>query len=352
MSVEFNLNNILRENIAKLKPYTSARDEYSGEGEVFLDANENPLGSATSHHHNRYPDPLQIDLKTEISKIKDVPVEQIFLGNGSDEAIDLVLRAFCRPGQDNIITVPPTYGMYQVLADINDVAIKKINLTDDYQLNVNGILDAVDENTKVIFICTPNNPTGNCVKSEDIFEILNKFNGIVFVDEAYIDFTNTPSFTKELKNYPNLVVIQTFSKAWGLAAVRLGMAYASLEIINIFNKVKFPYNISDVTQEAAMEAVKNVAKTETMVQEVLNQREELKNELNLLKDVDTVYPSDANFLLVEIKDAHYKYSELIKQKIIVRDRSKVELCEECLRITVGTKEENERLIASLKNLDS
>lgn len=350
MSAEFNLNNILRENIAKLKPYTSARDEYSGEGEVFLDANENPLGSATQHHHNRYPDPLQIDLKTEISKIKNVPVEQIFLGNGSDEAIDLVFRAFCNPGKDNVITVPPTYGMYQVLADINDVEVKQVSLTEDYQLDVDGILGAVTENTKVIFICTPNNPTGNSIKSEDIFKILDNFNGIVFVDEAYIDFTSAPSFTNELKNYPNLVVIQTFSKAWGLAAIRLGMAYASEEIIGIFNKVKFPYNISDVTQEAAMEAVKNVAKTEKMVKEVLAQRDVLENELKQLADVEKVYPTDANFLLVKIKEAHQKYNDLIAQKIIVRDRSKVLLCEDSLRITIGTAEENTRLINALKTL--
>ena len=350
MSVAFNLNNILRENIAKLKPYTSARDEYSGEGEVFLDANENPLGSATQHHHNRYPDPLQIELKTGISKIKNVPVEQIFLGNGSDEAIDLVFRAFCNPGKDNVITVPPTYGMYQVLADINDVGVKQVALTSNYQLDVDNILGAVNENTKVIFICTPNNPTGNCIKSEDIFNILNNFNGIVFVDEAYIDFTLAPSFTNELKNYPNLVVIQTFSKAWGLAAIRLGMAYASAAIIGIFNKVKFPYNISDVTQEAAMEAVKNVAKTEEMVKNVLAQRDVLENELKELADVEKVYPTDANFLLVKIKGAHEKYNKLIAQKIIVRDRSKVLLCEDSLRITIGTTEENKRLIAALKEL--
>ncbi len=350
MSGKFNLNNILRENIAKLKPYTSARDEYSGEGEVFLDANENPLGSATSHHHNRYPDPLQIELKTEISKIKNVPVEQIFLGNGSDEAIDLVFRAFCNPAKDNVITVPPTYGMYQVLADINDVEVKEVSLTSDYQLDVDGILGAVTENTKVIFICTPNNPTGNSIKSKDIFKILDNFNGIVFVDEAYIDFNSTPSFTNELKNYPNLVVIQTFSKAWGLAAIRLGMAYASTEIIGVFNKVKFPYNISDVTQEAAMEAVKNVAKTEQLVKEVLAQRDVLEGELKQLADVEKVYPTDANFLLVKIKGAHQKYNELIAQKIIVRDRSKVLLCEDSLRITIGTKEENTRLINALKTL--
>ena len=350
MSAEFKLNELLRDNILKLSPYTSARDEFSGEGDVYIDANENPLGSATQHHHNRYPDPLQLELKTEISKIKNVPVDQIFLGNGSDEAIDLVFRAFCQPSKDNIITVPPTYGMYQVLADINDVAIKKVNLTSDFQLNVDGILNAIDENTKVIFICTPNNPTGNSIKTEDIFTILQAFKRVVFVDEAYIDFTDTPSFTQELNNYPNLVVIQTFSKAWGLAAIRLGMAYASTDIIKVFNKVKFPYNISDLTQEAGLEAIRNWDGTKAMIQEILEQRIWLNTELNKLANVEKVYPSDANFLLVKIENAHQVYMMLIEQKIIVRDRSKVTLCEDTLRITVGTAEENLKLINALKSL--
>lgn len=350
MSAEFKLNELLRDNILKLSPYTSARDEFSGEGDVYIDANENPLGSATQHHHNRYPDPLQLELKTEIAKIKNVPVEQIFLGNGSDEAIDLVFRSFCKPGKDSIITVPPTYGMYQVLADINEVAIKKVNLTADFQLDVEGILNAIDENTKVIFICTPNNPTANAIKQEDIFTILKTFKGIVFVDEAYIDFTDQPSFTQQLVNFPNLVVIQTFSKAWGLAAIRLGMAYASKEIISVFNKVKFPYNISDLTQEAGLEAIKNWDGTQTMIQTILEQRTWLANELNQLVHVEKVYPSDANFLLVKIENAHQVYLQLIEQKIIVRDRSKVILCDDTLRITVGTAEENLKLINALKSL--
>ncbi len=349
MSAEFELNAILRENIRKLKPYTSARDEFSGEGDVYIDANENPLGSATSHHHNRYPDPLQLKLKNEISKIKKVPVEQIFLGNGSDEAIDLTFRAFCQPAKDNIITVPPTYGMYQVLADINDVEIKKVNLTNEFQLDVEGILKAVDEHTKVIFICTPNNPTANAIHQEDIFTILKAFKGIVFVDEAYIDFTNTPSFIGQLAQFPNLVVIQTFSKAWGLASIRLGMAYASKEIISVFNKVKFPYNISDLTQEAGLEAVANWGKTKEMIATILEQRTWLAKELKQLKTVEKVFPSDANFLLVKIANAHQVYLKLIEQKIIVRDRSKVELCEDTLRITVGTEEENKKLMNALKS---
>lgn len=350
MSAEFKLNELLRDNILKLSPYTSARDEFSGEGDVYIDANENPLGSATQHHHNRYPDPLQLELKSEIAKIKNVPVEQIFLGNGSDEAIDLVFRSFCKPGKDNIITVPPTYGMYQVLADINEVAIKKVNLTADFQLDVEGILNAIDENTKVIFICTPNNPTANAIKQEDIYTILKTFKGIVFVDEAYIDFTDQPSFTQQLANFPNLVVIQTFSKAWGLAAIRLGMAYASKEIISVFNKVKFPYNISDLTQEAGLEAIKNWDGTQTMIQTILEQRTWLADELNQLVHVEKVYPSDANFLLVKIENAHQVYLQLIEQKIIVRDRSKVILCDDTLRITVGTAEENLKLINALKSL--
>jgi len=350
MSAEFKLNELLRDNILKLKPYTSARDEFSGEGEVYIDANENPLGSATAHHHNRYPDPLQLELKTGISKIKNVPVDQIFLGNGSDEAIDLVFRSFCQPSKDNIITVPPTYGMYQVLADINDVAIKKVNLTSDFQLDVEGILKTIDENTKVIFICTPNNPTANAINQKDIFRILNAFKGVVFVDEAYIDFTDKASFTEQLDNFPNLVVIQTFSKAWGLAAIRLGMAYASKEIIKVFNTVKFPYNISDLTQEAGLEAIKNWDGTKAMIQTVLEQRTWLNTELNNLDKIEKVYPSDANFLLVKIENAHEIYLKLIEQKIIVRDRSKVELCEDTLRITVGTAEENLKLINALKSL--
>ena len=343
----FDLQKLLRPHINKIKPYSSARDEYSGKAGIFLDANENPYGSLAAGNFNRYPDPYQLDIKMKLAEVKDVPANQIFLGNGSDEAIDLLMRAFCNPGQDNIILLPPTYGMYEVSAGINDIAIKRVNLSTDYQLRPEAILAAVDERTKIIFICSPNNPSGNKVRRSDIYEILNNFNGIVVVDEAYIDFSDEPSFTTELTNYPNLLVMQTFSKAWGLASLRLGMAYASKEIIKILNLIKPPYNISGLTQEKVLEALDNASAIQRIVEDTLAERAFLKTELEKFPFVSTIYPSHANFLLIKTEGARKIYEYLIEQTIIIRDRSKVVLCEDCLRISVGTRTENEALLKAL-----
>ncbi|MDN3670214.1 histidinol-phosphate transaminase [Echinicola jeungdonensis] len=344
----FDLNKLLRPHIAQLKPYSSARDEYSGKKGVFLDANENPIGSITEQQFNRYPDPYQQDLKASISRIKKVNPEQIFLGNGSDEAIDLLMRAFCIPGKDNIIILPPTYGMYEVSAGINDIAIKKVNLTEDFQLRPEVILETVDDHSKIIFICSPNNPSGNKAKREDILKVLKGFDGLVVVDEAYIDFSEEVSFTQELDKYPNLLVMQTFSKAWGLAALRLGMAFASPEIIKVLNKIKPPYNISGLTQETVLTALENTSKKDQMVQEMLEERDYLEKKLAAMPLVEKIHPSDANFLLVRVPGARKIYYYLIDQLIIVRDRSKVVLCDDCLRITVGTRKENKQLLEALK----
>lgn len=343
----FDLEKLLRPHISKIKPYSSARDEYSGKAGIFLDANENPYGSLAAGNFNRYPDPYQLDIKMKLAEVKDVPANQIFLGNGSDEAIDLLMRAFCNPGQDNIILLPPTYGMYEVSAGINDIAIKRVNLSPDYQLRPDAILAAVDEHTKIIFICSPNNPSGNKVRRSDIYEVLNNFNGIVVVDEAYIDFSDEPSFTTELTNYPNLLVMQTFSKAWGLASLRLGMAYASKEIIKILNLIKPPYNISGLTQEKVLEALDNGSAIQRVVEDTLAERAFLKSELEKFSFVSKIYPSHANFLLIKTEGARKIYEYLIEQTIIIRDRSKVVLCEDCLRISVGTRTENEALLKAL-----
>ncbi|MGM0946643.1 MAG: histidinol-phosphate transaminase [Bacteroidota bacterium] len=350
--MSFDLNSLLRPHIAKIHPYTSARDEYSGKEGIFLDANENPYGSITAEDFNRYPDPYQLALKTEISKIKQVDPSQIFLGNGSDEAIDLLFRAFCRPGKDNVILLPPTYGMYEVSAAINDVETRKVSLSMDFQLQVDLIFEKVDANTKIIFICSPNNPSGNKVNRQDILYILQKFEGIVVVDEAYIDFNDEPSFTTHHSEFPNLLVMQTFSKAWGLASLRLGMAFASRELIQILNKIKPPYNISGLTQDTVLESIQNVGKVNRMIAEILEERAYLEKELSNLAFIQKVFPSQANFLLVKMPKANEIYHALIDSKIIVRNRSKVVLCEDCLRITVGTRYENETLISALKNVFS
>lgn len=345
----FSIDKLLRPHIANLTPYSSARDEYSGKEGVFLDANENPIGSITKADFNRYPDPYQSQLKDRIAGIKDVPAANIFLGNGSDEAIDLLFRAFCNPGKDNIIILPPTYGMYEVSAEINDVAIKRVNLSEDFQLRPDEILAQVDDFTKIIFVCSPNNPSGNEMKKEAILQILNGFGGLVVVDEAYIDFSPSPSFTALLGQYPNLLVMQTFSKAWGLASLRLGMAFASRDIIQVLNRIKPPYNISGLTQETVLAALDGVDKMKAMVCAILEERQKLREALEGLPLVLKVYPSDANFLLVKIQQARQIYNYLIGNKIIVRDRSKVVLCEDCLRITVGTPAENKILLDALKN---
>lgn len=344
----FDLNQLLRENIRNIKPYSSARDEYSGTEGIFLDANENPIGSVSEGHYNRYPDPYQGKLKSKIGDLKRLKSEHIFLGNGSDEAIDLLFRAFCEPKKDNVIILPPTYGMYQVCADINDVEVRKVALNENYDIRLDETLSAIDENTKVIFICSPNNPTGNNLNPRSIYKLMDAFDGLVVVDEAYIDFSNSITYVRELSNRPNLVVLQTFSKAWGMAGLRLGMAFAAAEIIEVLNKIKYPYNINEATQEYALGALSNILGKEDMVQEILFQREWMREELMSLRIVEKVYHSEANFLFVKMEEAHEVYKKLIEKKIIVRDRSSVQLCDDCLRISIGTAEENQRLISELQ----
>ena len=351
MDNPFNLNNLLRENIKKLVPYSSARDEFKGDASILIDANENPFGSPLNHDYNRYPDPLQHQVKAKLSTIKGVPSENIFLGNGSDEAIDILYRAFCTPGVDNVILVPPTYGMYEVSANINDVAFRKVNLTADYQLDLDGIANAIDARTKLIFICSPNNPTGNSIRRQDIETILNNFQGLVVVDEAYINFSAVKSFTQELAEYPNLVVLQTLSKAWGLAALRLGMAFASKEIIAVYNKIKPPYNINQATQDIVLEALNNVDQVNDWIKETVAERDKLVRQLFELDYVQHITPSDANFILVKMEQPRQVYDYLVQYGIIVRDRSKVELCEGCLRITVGTPAENQILLEKLNQIN-
>ncbi|MDO7745272.1 MAG: histidinol-phosphate transaminase [Pedobacter sp.] len=344
------IKNLQRENIKNLRPYSTARDEYKGQASVYLDANENSFGSPLPENFNRYPDPLQLDVKDAISKIKGVPIEHTFLGNGSDEAIDLLFRAFCNPGKDNVIILPPTYGMYEVSANINDVEVRKVDLLPGFQLDLEGIAEAIDENTKLIFICSPNNPTGNSIIRTDIETILANFKGLVVIDEAYINFSRQRTFIQELTEYPHLVILQTFSKAWGLAGLRLGMAFASTVVIDIMNKVKAPYNISQSTQDLALEALKNIAQVNEWIKLTVAGREKLSADLAALPMVRKVYPSDANFILAEVDDASFTYNALVEQGIIIRDRSKVTLCEGCLRITVGTPQENDILLTALKSL--
>jgi histidinol-phosphate aminotransferase len=348
----YNIDNLLRENIKKLTPYSSARDEYQGEASVFLDANENAYGSPLAQQFNRYPDPLQYEVKKRLTEIKGVPPRNIFIGNGSDEAIDILFRSFCNPGVDNVILVPPTYGMYEVSANINDIEARKVLLTEDYQLNLEGIAEAIDERTKLIFICSPNNPTGNSINREDIETLLANFNGIIVVDEAYINFSRQKSFIQELTEYANLVVMQTLSKAWGLAGLRVGMAFASEEIIRVMNKVKPPYNVNESSQQLALEALANVAQVNNWIKETLTQRDRLVLALKEFDFVVDIYPSDANFILVKTNDANGIYDYLVSKGIIVRNRSKVELCEGSLRITVGTPEENSVLLETLNNFNN
>ena len=345
----FDLNKLVRENIKKLKPYSSARNEFSGVAKVFLDANENSFGSPLTKWYNRYPDPLQWELKKKISAVKNTVPENILLGNGSDECIDLLIRAFCNPEKDNIIICPPTYGMYEVYAHINDVQVNEVSLLENFQLDLEGLENAIDGNTKMIFFCSPNNPTGNSMEKEDVEMVLNNFDGIVVIDEAYINYSRHRSFLSELKDYSNLVVMQTFSKAWGLAALRLGMNFASIEIIDILNKIKPPYNINQATQELALKALDHLEDVNAMIKETVKEREQLAKELVQLSSVQKVYPSDANFVLTKVTDATAIYNYLKEKGIIVRNRSNVILCEDCLRITVGTPAENEQLIQALKN---
>lgn len=345
--MNFDLNELIRENIKNLTPYSSARDEFSGAAKVFLDANENSLGSPLTKWYNRYPDPHQLKVKEKIAFVKSVPAENIFLGNGSDECIDLLFRSFCEPKKDNVIICPPTYGMYEVSANINDVEIRKAPLLEDFQLDLVHLENLVDENTKLIWVCSPNNPTGNSLNRADIEAVLNNFNGIVVIDEAYINFAKQKSFIQELNDYPNLVVMQTFSKAWGLAALRLGMAFASVEIIEVLNKVKPPYNINQATQELAMKALEEVGQVNDMIKLIVDMRQALVEVFTQIPIVERVYPSDANFFLVKIKDARKVYEYLLTKGIVVRDRSNVKLCDNCLRITIGTEKENTLLVDAI-----
>lgn len=344
----FNLNELIRPNIRDLVPYSSARDEFKGEASVYLDANENSLGSPLLKWYNRYPDPLQLAVKEKLSAIKGVSSEHIFLGNGSDECIDVLIRAFCEPGLDNILIVPPTYGMYEVSAHINNVQIKRVPLTPDFQLDLPAMEEAVDDFTKIIFLCSPNNPTGNSLHRGAVEALLNNYYGLVVVDEAYINFSRQRSFLSDLQEYPNLVVLQTLSKAWGLAALRVGMAFASTEIIDVMNKVKPPYNINQASQELVLKALDEVEQVNEMIRVLVQERSRLEQELSALKIIQKVYPSDANFLLVKVDGAKKIYQYLLEKGIVVRDRSSVILCADCLRITVGTEKENSELIEALK----
>jgi histidinol-phosphate aminotransferase len=340
------INTLVRKNVLNMKPYSSARDEFDGEAEVFLDANENPYPSP----YNRYPDPLQWKVKEKLAEIKGLPHAQIFLGNGSDEPIDLIIRAFCEPNQDSIMITEPTYGMYKVCAEVNAVNVQQVLLTPDFDLDLDAVPNTFDASTKVIFLCSPNNPTGNVLSRSKILEVVKRFYGLVVIDEAYIDFTKSKSFIHELKKYPNLIVLQTFSKAWGLAGLRLGMCYASAEIIGTLNKIKYPYNVNVRTQEIALDALENAYRKDIWVDEILKERALLIGQLQNLNIVEKIFPSDANFLLVRVKDAQSTYQYLMDNRIIVRDRSRVNLCYNCLRITVGTPEENKRVIEALKQI--
>ncbi len=341
------LQQLTRPNIWSLAPYSSARSEYSGRAaHVFLDANENPYNDP----YNRYPDPLQHEVKARLSQIKGVPEECIFLGNGSDEAIDLVYRCFCEPKQDNVVAICPTYGMYEVCADINNVEYRSVMLNDQYQLEADRVLAACDDNTKVIWLCSPNNPTGNSLHREEVIKVIEQFQGLVVVDEAYIDFSRETPVTRLLPEYPNLIVLQTMSKAWGSAAIRLGMAFASKEIIDLYNKVKYPYNVNLLTQRQALQRMSDTHAVEQWVKLLLHERDRVMLAFSELKICQKVYPTDANFFLAKVDDAQRTYDYLVDKGIIVRNRTRVKLCDNCLRITIGTKEENSELLGALRSM--
>ncbi|SDL29827.1 histidinol-phosphate transaminase [Kriegella aquimaris] len=349
MKDKFNIDNLVRENVRGLKPYSSARDEYVSDGSkmVFLDANENPYDNGV----NRYPDPQQRGLKVVLAEQKGVEVQNILLGNGSDEVLDLLFRAFCEPKEDNIISLPPTYGMYKVLSGINNIENREVLLTEDFQPDVNAILQKVDAHTKMIFLCSPNNPTGNSFSSHIVKVLLESFKGLVIIDEAYIDFSSDESWTKKLKEYPNLVVTQTLSKAYGMAGIRLGICIASAEIINVINKIKPPYNVNELTQQKASERVKAIDLVEREIADILEGKRELLKVLNKVNFIEKVYPSDANFVLAKVDDANKRYRELLSKGIVVRNRTTQPLCENTLRFTIGTVQENEQLISVLKSLN-
>ncbi len=339
------LEKLVRKNIWSLAPYSSARDEYSGkEAHVFLDANENPYNEP----YNRYPDPLQRELKSALRKVKGVPEENIFLGNGSDEAIDLAYRVFCNPGRDNVVALDPSYGMYQVCADINDVECRSVMLDDNFDFQADKLLEACDANTKIIWMCSPNNPTGNSLNRDEMMKVIESFEGIVIVDEAYIDFSQQKSLRQELPSHPNLIILQTMSKAWGSAAIRLGMAFASKEIIAIYNKVKYPYNVNQLTQQQALEMLKDPYEVDKWVKILLSERSRLMQSFLELPTCEQVYKTDANFFLAKMTDAVAIYNYLVDKGIIVRNRHKVQLCQNCLRITIGTRSENNELLSALR----
>lgn len=347
---EFNLQNLVRANVQKLQPYSSARDEYKASGTemIFLDANENPFENGV----NRYPDPQQRDLKSALAKLKNVNQEQILLGNGSDEVLDLIFRAFCEPGVDNVITLPPTYGMYKVLAEINNIENQEVLLTEEFQLDIKSILKSVDEQTKLLFICSPNNPTGNAFDARAIKTILENFNGIVVIDEAYIDFSSYETWIGFLDLYPNLIVTQTLSKAYGMAGIRLGVCYASAAIISVLNKIKPPYNVNELTHQKALERVLAVDEVFDEVESILEERNRLMIALQEVKFIKKIFPTDANFVLVKVDDANKRYQELIEKGIVIRNRTTQSLCENTLRFTIGTSAENKTLVEALKEIDN
>lgn len=339
------LKELTRPNIWSLAPYSSARNEYSGHvARVFLDANENPYNAP----YNRYPDPLQLEVKERLSAIKGVPADCIFLGNGSDEAIDLVYRCFCEPGKDNVVAICPTYGMYEVCADINNVEYRSVMLDEQYQVSADKLLAAADANTKAIWICSPNNPTGNNINREEIIKVIESFDGFVIVDEAYIDFSSEPTILRQLAQYPNLIVLHTMSKAWGSAAIRMGMAFAQKDVIDIFNKVKYPYNVNLLTQEQALKRLNDTISVEQWVNILKLERGRLMKAFAELPICEKVYPTDANFFLAKMTDAQGIYDYLVNEGIIVRNRTRITLCHNCLRVTIGTKEENSELLGALR----
>ena len=340
------LKELVRPNIWHMKPYSSARNEFHGAASVFLDANENPYNT----DYNRYPDPMQWELKKRISVIKNVPAGSIFLGNGSDEPIDLIPRVFCEPGKDNVVSITPSYGMYEVVAEVNDIEFRKVPLTKEFDLDVEALINATDSRTKAIFLCSPNNPSGNSLSRDKIHLILDNFEGITVIDEAYIDFSSQPTFLKELQKYPNLIVLQTLSKAWGAAGLRLGIAFAAPEIIAIMSNVKYPYNVNVLTQRHALEVLNDEANMKKNLRSILDERARLQNELPKLACVRKIYPTDANFILTDVGDANAVYSTLMEKGVIVRNRTNVTLCEGCLRITVGIPEENDTLLSVLKEI--
>ena len=347
---EFDLSKIVRSNVAALEPYSSARDEFKIQGKemIFLDANENPNENGL----NRYPDPQQNLVKQKLSEFRDIPKEKILLGNGSDEVLDLIFRAFCEPGRDNVITLPPTYGMYKVLAAINNIENREVYLNHDFEPDATAILNQVDDHSRIIFLCSPNNPSGNSFNTDTVSSLLDNFNGLVVIDEAYIDFSENGSWLEKLEYYPNLLVTQTFSKAFGMAGIRLGVLYASEEIIKVLNKIKPPYNINKQTQEEAISKLSDIQSLKSQISDIIEERKSLSKALLKVNFISKIYKSDANFLLIEVDDADKRYDELLQKNIVVRNRSKQALCENCLRITVGTEAENKKLISALKEIEN